>query len=119
MLIAISLLLALAHSSGGVPGVQMEAGISVQLLGGSNRLERFVWGLLVQTEAGWLYPVPGRVHVKEKAESVLTDQQSQTQCKFEKKLPKLRTAIALIGWTIRIHKCGYFYWTQVRKFLLP
>ena len=35
------------------------------------------------------------------------------------KLLKLRTAIVLIGWTIRIHKCGYFYWTQVRKFLLP
>ena len=42
----------------------MEAGISVQLLGVFNRLERFVWGLLVQTEAGWLYPVPGRVHAQ-------------------------------------------------------
>ena len=36
-----------------------------------------------------------------------------------KKLLKLRTAIVLIGWTIRIHKCGCFYWTQVRKIQLP
>ena len=75
----------------------MGAGISVQLLGGSNRLEQFVWGPLVQTEAGWLYPVPGRVHVKEKAESVLTDQQSQTQCKFEKNCLSLEQQLPLLA----------------------
>ena len=32
-----------AYLSGGVPGVQMGAGISVQLPGGSNRREQFVW----------------------------------------------------------------------------
>ena len=53
-----------AYLSGGVSGVQMGAGISVQLPGGSNRREQFVWGLLMTDGSRWLYPVPGRVHAQ-------------------------------------------------------
>ena len=61
-------------------------------------------------------PSPEVVYMrKRKAESILTDFFLQTLCKIVKNLLKLRTAIALIDWTIRIHKCECFYWTQVDK----
>ena len=62
------------NSSGGVPGVQMGAGISVQLPGGSNRREQFVWGSPgARRKQGGCTRSQVVYMRKGKAESVLTD----------------------------------------------
>ena len=97
----------------------MGAGISVQLPGGSNRREQFVWGLLVfRRKQGGCTRSRSCTCARGRQNQSLQTNNYRHNANL-KKLFKLRTAIALIGWTIRIHKCGYFYWTQVRKFLLP
>ena len=103
-----------AYLSGGVPGVQMGAGISVQLPGGSNRREQFVWGLLVSDGSRVAVPGPRSCTCARRRQNQSLQINNYRHNANLKKLPKLRTAIALIDWTIRIHKCGCFYWTQVR-----
>ena len=90
------------------------------LPGGSGRREQFVWRLSAFRRSREVVSSPAVVYMrKRKAESILTDFFLQTLCKNVKNLLKLRTAIALIDWTIRIHKCECIYWTQVDKIQLP
>ena len=73
----------------------------------------------VQTEQGSRVQSSGCVHAqKEGRINSYRLFSTDTRQNF-KNLLKLRTAIALIDWTIRIHKCECFYWTQVDKIQLP
>ena len=91
----------------------------VQLPGSSNCREQFVWRSPgVQTVAERLCPVQV-VYMRKGGQNQFLQTYNYRHYANFKKLLKLRTAIVLIDWTIRIHKCGCFYWTQVRKIQLP
>ena len=93
----------------------MGAGISVQLPGGSNRREQFIWGSPGADGSRVAVPGPRSCTCARGRQNQFLQTNNYRHNANLKKLLKLRTAIVLIGWTIRIHKCGYFYWTQVRK----
>ena len=97
----------------------MGAGTSVQLPGGSNRREQFVWVSPGADGSRVAVPGPRSCTCARGRQNQSLQTNNYRHNANLKKLPKLRTAIALIDWTIRIHKCECIYWTQVDKIQLP
>ena len=69
----------------------------------------------VQTEQGSRVQSSGCVHAQKEGRINSYRLFPTDTMQNVKNLLKLRTAIALIDWTIRIHKCECIYWTQVDK----